>query len=150
MSKKKPKPRKDVKLPPTAKKRPEDYDPRALNNVAQWFKPGNDGHGGGPPKGRVHLKTLIQRSLAMPVELLPEQVIQELEKIHGAEARRLSVEQIMTMRQAMNAMAGDVQAFKALAEHAFDKPGQAVDHTSSDGSMRPMTIEILAPEDDKE
>lgn len=82
--------------------------------------------GAGRPKGRV---TQAKRDLM------------EMAKDHGETALAVLVE-IATNKQASEG--ARVSAANALLDRGYGKPTQTVDNKSSDGSMTPTKIEIVA------
>lgn len=89
------------------------------------FKPGNDGMGGGRPKGSRSLKTILQSMLeeeGIDWDKVPVKNAKELEKKFGRRGWD-AIGYVMFARAA----SGDVQAAKALGEWSY---GKNVDVTS--------------------
>lgn len=84
------------------------------------FKEGNPG--GGRPKGSVSFKAIIRRwADAMMDEINPE----------TGEIERMSLADIITLKQFQKAKKGDTRAYEILKNHIEALPKQGIDLTSA-------------------
>jgi len=98
---------------------------------------GGKREGAGRPKG--------SRSAATSEQIA---TISELARMHAD----MAVTALAQIAQSGESEAARVSAANALLDRAFGKPQQAMDHTSSDGTMTPPNrVELVAPgHDDSE
>lgn len=85
---------------------------------------GGKREGAGRPKG--------QRSAATAAEIAG---ISDMAKMHS----QVALDALVRIATSGESEAAIVSASNAILDRAFGKPQQAVDHSSSDGSMTPIT-----------
>lgn len=86
------------------------------------FKPGVSGNPKGKPKGTLSMRTQIQKILSTEID--------ELNPITG-ETERITVGDVLIMKQVLKAKKGDTRAFEVLKDHIEAKPKQGLDITSA-------------------
>lgn len=95
---------------------------------------GGKREGAGRPKG--------SRSAATKDEIAN---LSEMAKMHSPDA----LEALVKIAKDGESEAARVSAANSILDRAYGKPQQAVDHTSSDGTMsHPFRIELVAPDHD--
>ncbi len=90
------------------------------------FKPGQSGNPAGKPKGTLSMRTQIQKILSTEID--------EENPITG-EKERISVADVLIMKQVLKAKKGDTRAFEVLKDHIEAKPKQGIDITSAGESI---------------
>lgn len=109
---------------------------------AKPFEPGKSGNPAGKPPGIKNRSTIARKVLEMRGLLSDEKMDKLKEKfpdIHD----KMTVEEIMTVVMADNAIAGDDKHYKALMDSAYGAPKQEVAATI-DGSVRLLTVDPLS------
>lgn len=73
--------------------------------------------------------------------------IPELDKlmaeVMGEEKDGVSAMEVILKALRAKAAKGDIRAAEVILNYGYGKPKQQVDHTSSDGSLKPPTINVL-------
>tara|TARA_R110000868_G_scaffold13143_2_gene61773 strand:- start:2754 stop:3101 length:348 start_codon:yes stop_codon:yes gene_type:complete len=93
---------------------------------AKLFKKGESGNPAGYPKGQPNRSTAAKRILAIS-RTASNDITDELEK--------LSQEEIITIRMAIEAENGNVNAYKALMDSAYGSPVQQIEQTTIDMNL---------------
>lgn len=117
--------------------------PKPENVKDSEFKPGQSGNPKGYPKGVPHRSTIARKVLEMKMEP-PEKILKNLHELYPALGKRFTVEDIITMVQALKALIDkDTQAYKAIMDSAYGFPVQDI---TSEGEK--ININIIVDSDD--
>lgn len=92
------------------------------------FKPGQSGNPAGKPKGSRSFKTVIAEVLELTAQSkdLDADEAALFAKLKAILGREPAYREMMAFRQVAKAIAGDTQAFNAVADREEGKPVQAV------------------------
>ena len=85
-------------------------------DILKPFKPGESGNPKGRKKGSLNLKTILENLLS-----------QETDEIDEISGKRLNRYQKATLEVLKKAMAGDIYAFRELADRFEGKPSQSIE-----------------------
>lgn len=111
---------------------------------AQPFTEGQSGNPNGRPLGSKNRSTIARKVLEMRGVLAPDRMDKLKEKFPDIDDK-MTVEEIMTIVMADNAIGGDDKSYKAVLDSAYGAPKQELDHTSLGESINPTPITFSKP-----
>lgn len=95
------------------------------------FKPGQSGNPKGKPPGTLSFKTIIRKWMEVEMD--------ETDPKTGA-TKKMTLADIITLRQFQKAKRGDSRSFELLKNHIESLPKQGIDLTSAGESINQKTI----------
>lgn len=115
--------------------------PNPENLIGKGFKPGQSGNPDGRPIGAKNRSTIARKVLEMK-GLISSQKMNELKSKFPEITDSMTVEEIMTIVMADNAINGDDKAYKAVMDSAYGAPKQDMDiGLNAHLSDEPITFE---------
>lgn len=103
------------------------------------FQPGQSGNPAGKPVGTKNRSTIARKVLEMK-GLLPPEKMNQLKVKFPEITNDMSVEEIMTIVMAENAIMGEDKHYKALMDSAYGAPKQELDHTTGGDKITSFKI----------
>jgi Family of unknown function (DUF5681) len=101
------------------------------------FQPGQSGNPAGRKPGSKNRSTVARRVLDLAVNL-PSHKLSRLQQMLPDLTADIDVEMAMTLALALRAIAGDVNAYKALMDSAYGAPKQVI---NSDDALQIIWLE---------
>lgn len=114
-------------------------------NKQTQFKPGKSGNPEGRPRGSKNRATIVRQILEMDY-LAPDEVIQTLKEEYPEIAKKLTVEEIMTIVQIRKAITeSDTSAYKAVMDSAYGQPTQGINFESEKDQVTAIEFTVFDP-----
>lgn len=95
------------------------------------FKPGVSGNPAGKPVGTLSFKTIIKKWMAVEMDETDPETGQK---------KKMTLADIITLRQFQKAKRGDSRSFELLKNHIESLPKQGIDLTTAGESINQKTI----------
>lgn len=120
--------------------------PNPENLIGKGFKPGQSGNPSGKPPGTKNRSTIARKVLEMR-GLLSKGRMEGLKAKFPEVTDSMTVEEIMTIVMAENAITGDDKAYKAVMDSAYGAPKQDIDHTTAGEKINIINLGSGTPPD---
>lgn len=120
--------------------------PNPENLIGKGFKPGQSGNPSGKPPGTKNRSTIARKVLEMR-GLLSKERMEGLKAKFPEVTDSMTVEEIMTIVMAENAIVGDDKAYKAVMDSAYGAPKQDIDHTTAGEKINIINLGSGTPPD---